>query len=264
MSARLSTINQACTQATYQANPGACPAASRIGTATASTPVLPDPLTGSVYLVARSGGMPTLELALSADGVSIDLSGTIALGASGLTTTFASIPDVPIWSFTLALPQGPSSALTTSAALTCTTAPSVTSTATSHSGSTVSATNTAQISGCATTSNTSNGAAGRGAGSGPAKWLLIAVLRIKRLKHHAVRLYLRLPASGKLTLSSRDILPVKVWTPKRSRCVWVTVSLTRYGFSQMRRHHPLKVKMRAGFRMRSGRSGWTYKSVTLL
>ncbi len=264
ISARLSTINQACVAATYQANPAGCPAASDIGSATASTPVLPDPLTGSVYLVAQPGGMPTLGLTLGADGVTIDLSGTIAIGAGGLTTTFAAIPDVPISSFTLALPRGPSSALTTTAALTCTTAPSVTSTATSHSGAAVTATSTAQISGCATSSNTGDNAAGRGAGSGQAKWLVIAVLHIKRLKHHAVRLYLRLPTSGKLTLSSRDIRPVKVWTKKRSRFVWVTISLTRYGFAQMRHHHPLKVKMRAGFRTTGGRSGWVYKSVTLL
>ena len=60
-------------------------------------------------------------------------------------------------------------------------------------------------------------------------------------------------------------MPVKVWTKKKSRYVWVTISLTRYGFSQMRQgHHPLKVKMRAGFRTTGGRSGWVYKSVTLL
>ncbi len=263
VSPRLSTINQACVASTYASNPSGCPAASQVGTATASTPVLPHALTGPVYLVAQSGGLPTLELTLSADGVRIDLSGTIAIGSSGLTTTFSSIPDVPITSFTLTLPQGPNSALTTTSALTCSSAPSVSTTATSHSGQTVSATTPAQISGCATTSSGASTGTSKGAGA-PAKWLVISVRRIKRLKHHAVKLYVRLPMTGKLTLSSPLIAPVKVFTSKRSRYVWVEIRLTKSGQQQYRRHHPLKVKMRAGFRSYSGRSGWNTKGVTLL
>ncbi len=264
ISPRLSTINQACVASTYDSNPSGCPAASQVGTATASTPVLPGALTGSVYLVAQPGAMPSLGLTLSGDGVSIDLSGTIAIGSSGLTTTFSSIPDVPISNFTLTLPQGPNSALTTSAALTCSSAPSVGTSATSHSGQTVSATSTAQISGCATTSSAaSTGGASKGAGP-PAKWLVISVRRIKRLKRHAVKLYVRLPMTGKLTLSSPLIAPVKVFTSRRSRYVWVEIRLTKYGQQQYRRHHPLKVKMRAGFRSYTGRSGWNTKGVTLL
>ncbi len=246
------------------ANPANCPAASDVGTATAVTPVLTDALTGPVYLVAQPGAMPALDLTLSADGVSIDLSGAIAIGSAGLTTTFSSIPDVPMTNFTLTLPAGPNSALTTTDALTCSSAPSVSTTATSHSGQTASVTNTAQISGCATTSSAGTSTGTAKGSSGPAKWLVIAVLRIKRLKHHAVRLYLRLPTSGKLVLSSRDIVPVKVWTSKKSRYVWVTIRLTKYGTSQMRHHRRLKVKMRAGFRTIGGTSGWVYKSVTLL
>jgi hypothetical protein len=51
---------------------------------------------------------------LRGGGVTVDLSGTIGLGAT-LTSTFGAVPDVPITSFRLNLPTGPHSALASSA-----------------------------------------------------------------------------------------------------------------------------------------------------
>ena len=56
---RLSTLNKACLAATFEANPSGCPAASRVGTATAVTPLLPGTMTGTRLLhLARRRTVP--------------------------------------------------------------------------------------------------------------------------------------------------------------------------------------------------------------
>ena len=57
--ARLSTLQKACTEATFDANPANCPPSSDVGTGIAHTPVLPVPLEGPAYFVlARWGAVP--------------------------------------------------------------------------------------------------------------------------------------------------------------------------------------------------------------
>ncbi len=110
---RLTTLQKACTAQTFDADPAACPAASRIGTATATTPVLPVPLTGPVYFVSHGGeAFPDLVVVLQGYGVTVDLVGTTFISKAGITsTTFKTVPDVPVGSFELKLPQGKYSAL---------------------------------------------------------------------------------------------------------------------------------------------------------
>jgi hypothetical protein len=103
--ADLKKLATACPPATLAAN--ACPARTRIGTATATTPLLPSALTSPVTFAGKAGSLPGLALNLSG-AVSLPLFGDVSLpGADGmLHNTFSGIPDVPLERFELAFTGG--------------------------------------------------------------------------------------------------------------------------------------------------------------
>jgi hypothetical protein len=94
-------LSSACTLAQQAAGP--CPASSRVGRATALTPLLPA-LTGPVSLAALPGQI--------LPGLRVDLAGVVRLSLAGtvsgrpLRTQFAGIPDVPLQRFELAFDRG--------------------------------------------------------------------------------------------------------------------------------------------------------------
>ncbi|HXB64174.1 MAG TPA: hypothetical protein VNV42_04780 [Solirubrobacteraceae bacterium] len=110
---RLSTLQKACTASQFNANPAGCPAASVVGHVKVITPVLPVPLEGPAYFVSNGGeAFPNLIMVLQGYGVTIHVVGDTFISKAGITSsTFKAVPDVPIQSFELNLPEGQFSAL---------------------------------------------------------------------------------------------------------------------------------------------------------
>ncbi len=110
---RLTTLQKACTEQAFAANPASCPADSIVGHARAVTPLLPVPLEGPAYFVSHGGAkFPELIIVLQGYGVTLDLHGETFINKEGVTSsTFATVPDAPVGTFELTLPQGKFSAL---------------------------------------------------------------------------------------------------------------------------------------------------------
>lgn len=109
---RLTTLQGACRASTFDVNPSACPPTSIVGIARARTPVLSSDLAGPVYLVSHGPAVfPSPVVVLQGEGVALDLSGSTTVRGGGLSVTFNTIPDVPLQSMEIYLPQGPHSLL---------------------------------------------------------------------------------------------------------------------------------------------------------
>ncbi len=112
---RLSTLQHACADNIFDANPASCPAASRVGQVKVVTPILPVPLEGPAYFVSHGGAkFPEVIFVLQGYGVTIDVSGETFISKTGITSdTLRTVPDAPFSSFELTFPEGPYSALGT-------------------------------------------------------------------------------------------------------------------------------------------------------
>lgn len=147
--ARLTTLQKACPEATFAANPVDCrPLGAEVGNATVTTPVLPDRLQGSAYLVSHGGAaFPDLDIVLEGDGVQVILTGNTDIKKGITTSTFASIPDAPISSFALTLPVGPHSALAANGNL-CTSRLAMPTTLTAQNGARLEQSTKIAVTGC--------------------------------------------------------------------------------------------------------------------
>jgi hypothetical protein len=105
----LRRLAKACAPAAFAA--GGCPATSRIGSATATTPLLAQALTSPVTLaVPQAGRLPGLALSLSGP-VTLPLFGALDVSTGKVKNAFAGIPDVPLGRFDLTFSGGANSPL---------------------------------------------------------------------------------------------------------------------------------------------------------
>lgn len=107
MGARLDGPLQApCTESDFAAD--ACMESARVGVARATTPVLPEELSGNVYFIENPGGNALPRLGIRLKGaVTLDVIGDVEVTRGGrVVTTFPAIPDVPISDFVLDLDEG--------------------------------------------------------------------------------------------------------------------------------------------------------------
>jgi hypothetical protein len=107
-----------------------CPKASIVGSVTATTPILDEPMSGPVYFVKnvrkdpKSGRdirtLPKLVIPLTGqNGVKLTLTGTSDVENDQLVTTFDNIPDAPVSSFKLSINGGKGGILAVSGADIC-------------------------------------------------------------------------------------------------------------------------------------------------
>jgi hypothetical protein len=226
---RLTTLQKACPAATYEANPFSCPAGSKVGSATVSTPVLSAPLKGPAYLVSHGGeAFPDLDLLLEGNGVRVILESKTNIKGGITKSTFGSIPDVPVSSFVLELPEGPNSALTAVGTL-CTQTLAMPTTITAQSGAVIKQSTPIAVAGC------------NGHGKGRTRLKILS----KKIKHNKLVLRVQTFAPGRVSVKNRNLRTTYKKFAKAGKFT-IRVPLTRKGVKGQRAHK-LKFKARVGF-----------------
>ena len=94
-------IDDVCTRAQFAA--GNCPGGSVYGRARAVTPLLDEPLEGSVYLRSSRTAVPDLVADLRGRGIEIEVPARIDSVRGGIRANFEALPDAPVTSFTMTL-----------------------------------------------------------------------------------------------------------------------------------------------------------------
>ena len=98
-------INNPCTR--VQFNENACPASSILGTATATSPLLDQPLSGPVYFRSNGGERELPDLVADLNGpIHVTLVGFIDSKKGGVRTRFQNVPDAPVSKFVLKMKGG--------------------------------------------------------------------------------------------------------------------------------------------------------------
>ncbi len=221
--ARLTTLQKACPEKTFNGSPWSCPASSRVGGATVFTPVLPAKLTGPAFFVSHGGeAFPDLDLVLVGNGVEIVLVGNTNITKGITTSTFATVPDVPVSSFELNLPTGANSALTANGVDLCGQMLALPTVITAQSGTVINQHTALSLTGCK-----------------------VRVGSHKASGHSAV-LTVQAPSAGRVS-GSGPFLKTTYIHPRRAGKITLRVPLTPHGVNVLAHNHVLTVKVRVGF-----------------
>ncbi len=234
---RLSTLQKACTEQVFAVNPYKCPSGSFVGGATVKTPTLPSPLAGAAILVSHAGAsFPDLDLVLEekTSHLRVILVGNTFIKNGITTTTFASTPDVPIQSATVALPIGAHSALAAFGGL-CAKPLVMPTTLTAQNGKTIKQNTIISVNGCG----------------------------VQIVGHKVVGknlfLTVRVPAAGRVSAGGGNLVKVFKRASKARQLVSLKVPLSGAG----RRHgKPLKLRVRVGFVPKHGHNSVSFTSAT--
>lgn len=228
--ARLTTLQKACLAAEFEAGPppGTCKPTARVGTVTVNTPVLPDPLKGNAYFVSHgAASFPDLDLVLQGDGVKVVLVGHTHIARSSITTsTYETLPDVPISSAVVRLPVGSNSAVTANGPL-CGANLIAPTTIIAQSGAKITHNTRIAVSGCP-----------------------IKVISHRRRGRRLI-LKVWVPEAGRLSVSGRGVKRVRVRARKAGAIVTLSVPLTSRGMAALHGHGK-KLRLRIGFTPKSG------------
>jgi hypothetical protein len=235
---RQATFKLACVAATFEANPAACPSGSKVGSATATTPALPGTLSGTVFFVSHGGeAFPDLDTVLQGDGITTILVGHTNVVNNIITTTFESLPDVPVSSFTMKLPTGSNSVLAANGNL-CRSNLTMPTTIVAQSGPTVTQKTKISVTNCP-----------------------VQILKHRTSGATAI-MTVQLPAAGRISGSGADLKTVKRNLGNGGKATF-NVPLTGTGKEILRRFRQLRIKVRVGFvPKKKGASSKAYATVT--
>jgi hypothetical protein len=217
---RLTTLQKACSEAVFNANPYTCPSGSFVGGVRANTPTLSAKLKGPAILVSHGGAaFPDLDLLLEGEGIRVILVGNTNIKNGITTTNFAAPPDVPVSSITVNLPIGAHSALTANGNV-CANKLVMPTTIVGQNGTTFKQSTTIKVKNC------------------PVR--IVGNKVIGNTAYITVQTY----AAGRISGSGSNLATVYRKLGKAEKTATLKVSLSRAG---QRRGRPLKVKLRVGF-----------------
>ncbi len=219
---RLTTLQKACREAQFNANPAGCPPESDIATAVVHTPLLNAPLTGPVYFVSHGGAaFPDTEIILQGEGVKLVLDGHTDIKHGITYSRFETVPDAPFTSFEFNAPEGPYSIFSANANL-CQTEVRLPTTITAQNGEVIKQSTLVEPEGCPDT---------------------LTILS-HTIKKRTIILKVSVPAAGKLTATGSQLTKTTKTAGGRGT---ITITLKANG------HRKLKTKVKLTFTSAKGK-----------